>query len=121
MAQSQSDVTISHANPLPEKFTVYNPFSPESAALAALLKIGYVGRKIAEQPDAPPDSIVYKRELKVDIVDWVQVFGPNECVALRIVGTGNVVLRTYGTVSQVVARILFTWPEMPTAGGGVSV
>lgn len=98
--------------------TLYNPFSPESVALSRLVAMGFVGRRLGEF-DAEPESLVYIRQLKVDIRDLVRVVGPDECEAIRMVGT-KVVLQTYGTVPEVVTRIALTWPEMPTARGLVS-
>lgn len=98
--------------------TIYNPFSPESVAVSRLTAMGFAGRRLGEF-DAEPESLVYIRQLKVDIRDLVRVVGPDECEAVRMVGSA-VALQTYGSVAEVVARIALTWPEMPTARGVVS-
>ena len=93
--------------------TIYNPFSPESVAVSRLTAMGFVGRRLGEF-DAEPESLVYIRQLNL-----VRVVGPDECEAVRMVGS-SVALQTYGSVAEVVARIALTWPEMPTARGVVS-
>lgn len=86
--------------------TIYNPFSPESVAVSRLTAMGFAGRRLGEF-DAEPESLVYIRQLKVDIRDLVRIVGPNECEAVRMVGSA-VALQTYGSVAEVVARIALT-------------
>jgi hypothetical protein len=98
--------------------TIYNPFSPESVAVSRLTAMGFEGRRLGEF-DAEPESLVYIRQLKVDIRGLVRVVGPDECEAIRMVGSA-VALQTYGSVAEVVARMALTWPEMPTGRAVVS-